>query len=136
VSDEGTSRRTVISGLVIGGAALPVLAACGGGSSGGAPVLKPGEVIGKTSEVPVGSGKIMRSEKLVVSQPTDGDFKAFSAICTHQGCLLSGISGEDALCGCHGSKFSLKDGSVVHGPANAPLAPVQVAVKGENITVV
>ena len=60
----------------------------------------------------------------MVTQPTEGDFKAFSALCTHQGCVVSEIKGEDIDCTCHGSKFSIADGSVVDGPANeAPGVP-------------
>ena len=55
-----------------------------------------------------------------MTQPTEGDFKAFSAVCTHQGCVVAKIEGEDIECTCHGSKFSIEDGSVVTGPATKP----------------
>ena len=72
--------------------------------------------IGKTSEVPVGGGKIFTADKVVVTQPTAGEFKAFSAMCTHQGCPVSKIEGNEIDCTCHGSKFSIADGSVHEGP--------------------
>ena len=63
------------------------------------------------------------------------DFKGFSAVCTHQGCPVSKIEGEDIVCTCHGSKFSIKDGSVVNGPATKPLQAFKATVSGEDITV-
>jgi Rieske Fe-S protein len=83
--------------------------------------------------VPVGSGVILSDQKVVVTQPTKGDFKAFSAICTHQGCLVSNVSGGTISCPCHGSQYSVKDGSVIGGPAPAPLPAVKVAVKGGEV---
>ncbi|MCW2849643.1 MAG: Rieske (2Fe-2S) domain protein [Marmoricola sp.] len=132
------SRRAVIGGFVGLGVGVPLVAACGSGSeasSGGSGGTTGSGAIGKSSEVPVGGGKIFTSEKVVVTQPTEGDFKAFSAICTHQGCPVSKISGEDIDCTCHGSKFSIKDGSVVHGPATRGLEALKVSVAGGEITV-
>ena len=85
--------------------------------------------------MPVGGGKIYAAEKVVVTQPTEGDFKAFSAVCTHQGCVVAEIKGEDIDCNCHGSRFSIKDGSVVNGPAKKPLEPLAVKTDGGEITV-
>jgi Rieske Fe-S protein len=142
-STSHPSRRAVVGGIVGLGVGAPLIAACGsddespsagGSSSGGGGTTSSGS-IGKSSEVPVGGGKIFAAEKVVVTQPTEGDFKAFSAVCTHQGCVVSKISGEDIDCGCHGSKFSIKDGSVVNGPATKPLAALKATVKGGDITV-
>jgi Rieske Fe-S protein len=91
--------------------------------------------VGRTSEVPVGSGKIFAADKVVVTQPTEGDFKAFSAVCTHQGCVVSAVQGKDIDCSCHGSKFSITDGSVVNGPATQPLPEMKVSVEGGRISV-
>ena len=71
----------------------------------------------------------------MVTQPTQGDFKAFSAVCTHQGCVVAEIKGEDIDCNCHGSKFSIKDGSVVSGPATQPLQALKATVSGGEISV-
>ena len=117
-----------------------MLAACGGGGgstatdSGSAPAPSAGEKIGPTSDVPVGGGKIYADQKLVVTQPSGGDFKAFSAICTHQGCLVASVAGGTINCPCHGSKFSIEDGSVQGGPAPSALEAVTVTVKGGEIT--
>jgi len=86
-----------------------------------------------TSEIPVGSGKIFTPEKVVVTQPVSGDFKAFSAVCTHMGCIVNQISDGTIDCPCHGSQFSIKDGSVVGGPAPSPLAAEAIKVSGDRI---
>lgn len=76
---------------------------------------------------------ILKERKVVVTQPTEGDFKAFSAICTHQGCLVGSVEDNTISCACHGSEFSAEDGSVVTGPATSPLDVVAVAVKGDQV---
>ena len=129
------SRRTVLaagSGL----AALPLLAACGGGGGGGAqdsrttpPPSAAGTTLLSLGDVPVGSGVVMEVEgaSVVVVQPEEGTAKAFSGVCTHQGCAVQ-IGQSDITCPCHGSAFSFADGSVVTGPADRPLPPVPVTV--------
>ena len=86
-----------------------------------------------TSEVPVGGGKILTDKKIVITQPRAGSFEAFTAVCTHQGCIVSSVSGGTINCPCHGSKFSVTNGSVVNGPAASPLAPVSIKVQGTSI---
>ena len=86
-----------------------------------------------TSEVPVGGGKILTDKKIVITQPRAGSFEAFTAVCTHQGCIVSSVSGGTINCPCHGSKFSVTNGSVVNGPAPSPLAPVSIKVQGTSI---
>jgi Rieske Fe-S protein len=139
----GASRRAVVGGVVGLGVGVPLVVACGSGGgasgdgsggSGGTSTTASGP-IGKSSEVPVGGGKIFAADKVVVTQPTAGDFKAFSAVCTHQGCVVADIKGEDIDCTCHGSKFSIADGSVVKGPATKPLESLKVSVKAGEITV-
>ncbi|WP_231388798.1 Rieske (2Fe-2S) protein [Marmoricola sp. URHB0036] len=134
----GASRRAVVGGVVGLGVGVPLLAACGSGSgdggSGGTSTTASGP-IGKADEVPVGGGKIFAADKVVVTQPTEGAYKAFSAVCTHQGCVVAEIKGQDIDCTCHGSKFSITDGSVVQGPATKPLEALKVTVKGGEISV-
>jgi Rieske Fe-S protein len=86
-----------------------------------------------TSDVPVGGGKILADKKIVITQPRAGSFQAFTAVCTHQGCTVSSVSGGTVNCPCHGSKFSIANGSVVTGPAPSALAPVSIKVQGTSI---
>jgi Rieske Fe-S protein len=105
-------------------------AAASSAASGGASASA---ALATTAEVPEGGGKIIDGENIVITQPRAGSFKAFSAVCTHQGCLVNQISDGTIDCPCHGSKFSIKDGSVVHGPATTPLAAVAIKVEGTSI---
>ena len=81
----------------------------------------------------MGGGTIIDGKNVVVTQPAAGTFKGFSAVCTHQGCIVSSVSGGTINCPCHGSQFSIKDGSVVAGPAPRPLPAVAVKVQGTSI---
>lgn len=105
-------------------------AASGGTASGGAAAAS---VLATTSEVPDGGGKIIDGKNIVITQPQANSFKAFSAICTHQGCTVSSVADGTIDCPCHGSKFSIKDGSVVNGPATSPLPSVAIKVEGTSI---
>jgi Rieske Fe-S protein len=102
----------------------------GGSGSGGTPVAN---VLAATADVPEGGGKIIPGKAIVLTQPAAGTFKAFSAVCTHQGCAVNAIANGTIDCPCHGSKFSIKDGSVVNGPATSPLPPVAIKVDGTSI---
>ncbi|RFU88084.1 Rieske (2Fe-2S) protein [Streptomyces triticagri] len=91
------------------------------------------DALAPTSDIPVGGGKIFAEEKVVVTQPAEGDFKAFSAVCTHQGCVVKSVEGGTINCVCHGSKFSIEDASVESGPATAPLPAEKITVSGDSI---
>ncbi|MGW8351390.1 Rieske (2Fe-2S) protein [Streptomyces wedmorensis] len=93
-----------------------------------------GTALAKTSEIPVGGGKVFAAKKVVVTQPETGEFKAFSAVCTHQGCLVNKVAEGTINCPCHGSKFRIADGSVAAGPAPRPLPAEQITVSGDTIT--
>jgi Rieske Fe-S protein len=135
--DQHTTRRAMLAGVGLAGLA-GTLAACGangtspapsgGGSGAGAAALA------TTSEIPVGGGKIFAAQKVVVTQPSSGTFKAFSAICTHMGCMVNQVVSGTIDCPCHGSEFNIKDGTVVAGPAPSPLPAQAITVSGSNIT--
>ncbi|MFI6485438.1 Rieske (2Fe-2S) protein [Nonomuraea sp. NPDC050663] len=147
-----TTRRAVMLGT--GGAGLAaVLTACSGygqpaadtsaeveptGDSGGgaeskAPKKKAAG-LAKTGDIPEGGGKIFKEQKVVITQPKAGEFKAFSATCTHQGCTVASVSDGTINCPCHGSTFNIADGSVANGPAQKPLPEMGINVDGDSIT--
>ncbi|MGH3685466.1 MAG: Rieske (2Fe-2S) protein [Pseudonocardiaceae bacterium] len=125
--------------------AVAALAACSSGGDQGAsagsaesaqaapPGAPSGEQLAATGDIPVGGGKVFAEKKVVVTQPVAGTFKAFSAVCTHQGCTVNKVSESTIDCPCHGSRFAIADGSVVGGPAKRPLAARQIAVSGDAI---
>lgn len=126
------TRRTVVTG--VGLAALTVaVPGCSkyGESSGAQATAAPaGTALAKTSEIPVGGGKVFGDARVVVTQPTQGTFKCFTAICTHQGCTVANVGGGTINCGCHGSKFDIADGSVARSPAQRPLRSKRITVTG------
>ncbi|MFB7453743.1 Rieske (2Fe-2S) protein [Streptomyces sp. NPDC057027] len=138
-------RRTVLF------AAAALTTGCGsdGGGDGGTSTSTPaasepapattaapsgGTPLARTSEIPVGGGTVFAKEKVVVTQPAAGEFKAFSAICTHQGCTVNKVADGTIDCPCHGSKYRIADGSVAAGPAPRALPAEQINVSGETIT--
>ena len=148
----GLSRRVMLRGATLGGLSLPVLAACGSGddastatsdpttSAASSPAASDGSSAagGPTvpaADVPVGGGTILADEKLVVTQPTEGEFKAFDSTCTHKGCPVKSIEDGEIVCPCHDSHFSITDGSPISGPASEPLAAKTATAKGGQITV-
>ncbi|MGW5325828.1 Rieske (2Fe-2S) protein [Streptomyces sp. NPDC004014] len=124
-----TTRRTV---LATGAAALATGCGGGGGSAGSSPSPS-GRALASTSDIPEGGGKIFKERKVVVTQPSKGDFKAFSAICTHEGCTVSEVADGTIGCPCHGSRFHIADGSVANGPATRPLPAETIKVEGNSI---
>lgn len=107
-------------------------AAPAGGSAGAAASSGPAE-LASTTDIPVGGGTILTAQRIVITEPTAGSFKAFTAVCTHQGCIVTSVSGGTINCPCHGSRFSIVNGSVVGGPAPAPLAQISITVRGTSI---
>ncbi len=146
-----TPRRTVLVAAASGAAALAGCTVYGRDDDAAAgpdePSTQPdeaggesgGEVLTATSEVEVGGGVILGESGVVVTQPSSGEFKGFSSTCTHQGCTVSSVSDGTINCACHGSKFSIEDGSVVQAAsgltpdAQAPLPEVPISVDGDSI---
>ncbi|MFJ9187971.1 MULTISPECIES: Rieske (2Fe-2S) protein [Streptomyces] len=134
-------RRTVVAAVGAAGAAA-ALTACGGGSdgSGGSDTVeqpgsggKGGEVIAATADIPEGGGVVFAAQKVVVTQPQPGEFKAFSSLCTHQGCAVKDVSDGTITCPCHNSTFDAATGSPTGGPATQPLPAREITVEGDSI---
>jgi Rieske Fe-S protein len=132
---DSSTRRTVL----VTGAAAALAAGCSkygdsNDSSGSASVkASDGQELAKTTDIPVGGGKIFKDQKIVVTQPKKDEFKAFSAICTHQGCTVNAVANGTIDCPCHHSKYRIADGSVAGGPAPKPLPAEQIEVRGNSI---
>lgn len=127
------ARRQAVAGTAAVCLGSPLLAACGG--SDPEPVaVDPGESLASTADVPVGGCFVVSAARVVLTQPAEGEFKAYDSTCPHQGCAVSNGSDGVIPCKCHGSEFSLEDGSVLGGPASRGLDPVEIAVEGDQIS--
>ena len=117
-------------------ASSPATSMSGGGMQGGSPqsaaprksAKVTGTVLGAASDIPVGGGKIYKAAKVVVTQPARDQYKAFSAVCTHVGCIMSEVADGTIDCPCHGGQFKITNGAVVAGPPPSPLPARQVKV--------
>ena len=142
---EGLSRRHAIGAATLVGVGVPVLAACGSDDSPGTATdtgsptspttgaSSPSGGLTTTADIPVGGGVIFPNDGVVVTQPESGTFHGFTILCTHQGCTVTTVS-STINCPCHGSQYSIEDGSVVAGPAPAPLTVVNLTIKGNEIS--
>lgn len=147
---QAPARRTVVAAVGATGLAV-ALTACGGSddTSSSSPTGSPGNggtgggesaaagsggtALARTSDIPEGGGKVFADQGVVVTQPSAGQFKAFSSECTHQGCAVKDISNGVITCLCHNSQFSATDGSVKKGPATLPLPAAKITVAGGEI---
>ncbi|GAA0432796.1 hypothetical protein Acor_06680 [Acrocarpospora corrugata] len=136
--DKNVTRRHALSVAALAGAGVAVAACSGAGDStaepapAGSSAPAAGGALTTTAEVPVGGGVVLG--EVVVVQPEAGTFKGFSPTCTHQGCKVTSVADKQIVCPCHGSHFSIADGSVTSGPATKPLPEVPIKVDGANIT--
>ena len=126
VADPATSSGMGASSPTSAAASAPASASSAmGGSAAGA--------LTATSAIPVGGGKIFAAQTTVVTQPSAGEFKVFSAVCTHMGCIVNQIADGRIDCPCHGSEYSITDGAVLAGPAPKPLPAKPFKVTGDSI---
>ena len=136
-------RRHLLRCAAVCGVAAPVLVGCGsdepepsgnGTDAGGGA----GEILTPTSEVPVGSGVVL--DDVIVAQPTEGEFVAFTTVCTHQGGKITSVDEKGVMtCSLHGSQFSIEGGENLVGPnggeagTTAALPEVEVTVEGDEV---
>jgi len=154
-TDSMATRRGMLAGVGLVGLA-GALTACGGSATSSAPAATTppaagttpasttapaaeassapaGNALVATSKIPVGGGEVLSGPQIVVTQPTAGEFKAFSAVCTHMGCIVNQVSNGTIDCPCHGSQYSISTGAVVGGPAPKPLPEKQIKVSGGSV---
>jgi Rieske Fe-S protein len=148
------SRRAVLRGAGLAAVTVGAAAACGSGgsddpsaassattstsagaSSSSSAGAAGGAELASVADVPVGGGMVVAAQKVVLTQPTAGDIKAFSTRCTHQGCAVSSVKDGFIVCPCHNSRFAIADGAPTpDSPAKQPLASADVTVSGDKIT--
>ncbi len=142
-----TTRRTVLAGAA-GVTAAAVLTACGGdeetpgdtGTTPGGGTTTGGNTgtsggLAKKSEIPVGGGKVFEREEVVIVQPTAGNFKAYTAICTHQQCILGSVANGFIMCPCHQSRFAVATGEPASGSqAQKKLDEKSIKTDGDTIS--
>jgi len=133
LSGARPTRRIFFSGLGALGVAAALAGCAGSGDDDSDPEVKTGTELTTADEVPVGGGVVLTDQKVVVTQPTKGEFKAFTAVCTHQGLVVTGVADDQIQCDHHGSRYSITDGSVEVGPAPSPLAEVKITQDGDRI---
>lgn len=141
------SRRAVVGGVVAAGASV-TLAACASEPQA-AETTPPsatvdqqaqapsGEILlGPAADVLVGSGKKFMVDEMLtvlVTQPKQGDYRGFSATCTHAGCIVNGVQDGQIACGCHGARFNVESGAVEAGPARTALGKITIELRGSDL---
>jgi cytochrome b6-f complex iron-sulfur subunit len=100
------------------------------GTSGGGKVL-----VATTADIPPGAGKVVAlGSKPAIVVSTEQGLHAFSAICTHLGCVVAWNDLAGVIqCPCHDGRFNPVSGTVVSGPPPAPLPALKVSVEGDQI---
>jgi Rieske Fe-S protein len=140
------TRRSVVRGTIVAGLAAVagfVVARTSSAARGGSPSAAAngygaatgsgGTKLADLGSVPAGGGLVVESARVVLVRDRQGEVRAFSATCTHQGCTVEAVSDGVIHCPCHGSGFDAATGAVVAGPATRPLATVTVEVRDDAV---
>ena len=143
-SSEPVTRRGFLQWLLgtafvatIGGVIVPIIGylwpPARRASAGAARVL-----VGSAKDLPVGQAKVLpvNDKPVIVVNTAQGGIKAFSAICTHLGCVVEWHQSKQyILCPCHDGRFNAVTGAVISGPPPSGLAAVRVSVENGEIYV-
>ncbi len=93
---------------------------------------------GKLADIPPGEGKVVAmGSKPAIVVNGQGGVTAFSAICTHLGCIVAWDSTLKTIhCPCHDGQFNPATGAVVSGPPPSPLPKITTVVENGEIFLV
>jgi cytochrome b6-f complex iron-sulfur subunit len=142
--DPAMSRRRLITYLLgfsvaatLGGVLTPVIGYLwppSRASAGGSGRVQ----VGTTADFPAGQAKVVpvNDKPVIVVNTVQGGIKAFSAICTHLGCIVEWDQGRQfILCPCHDGRFNAVNGAIISGPQPAPLPELALTVEGDAVYV-
>ena len=133
IGEVRAHRRIVFHGLGALGVAAALAGCAGGDRDSGGDEPKSGEELATTEEVPVGGGIVLADQQVVLTQPTEGEFKAYTAVCTHQQLMVTSVEDGVIHCANHGSAYDAATGEVTQGPAPSALAAIEIHVEGDRI---
>lgn len=120
------STISIIAAPIVGFLIPPRVQSSGGG----------GRVLaGSLTDIPGGTGKVVAmGSKPVIVTNTEAGVTAFSAVCTHLGCIVDyDATVRQIVCPCHDGHFNATTGVVISGPPPRPLPPVATAIEGDQI---
>lgn len=104
------------------------------------PVVPPEHIVevaaGLRSAIPLNGGVVLHLPAAHVALvDAGGELRAFTAVCTHLGCIVRWEKGMDHLyCACHQGMFD-KEGRVVGGPPPRPLERYPVETRDGQVFV-
>ena len=149
------SRRTFCAGACQVATLATMFAACGGGSSSSSPTSPSasaatmlgtvaGRFAGNTVQVTaagsaltdVGGAVLVNSVAgvFLLARTSATAFQAIEAVCTHEGCTITGADGATYVCPCHGSRYD-RSGHVLLGPATSSLRQYTTAFADGVVTI-
>jgi len=119
----------------------------GGGSSPSATALLAvltGSMVGGAVQVQAGTGALATvggaaqvqspAGSFLVPRTGQDTFTAVTAICTHEACTITGLSGSTYVCPCHGSRFN-SGGQVLNGPATVSLRTFVTSLSEDTLSI-
>jgi len=152
-TDNLISRRQFCAGACSAASCVTlatVFSACSGSStspSGGSATLldkSTGKFTGSGVQVTVGGSALATvggavlvdsdAGVFLLARMSQSSFSAIEAVCTHEGCTVTGADGDQYVCPCHGSRYD-RSGHVVHGPATASLRQYASSLAGDVVTI-